>query len=43
MKTPEWCDAVSEQDGNNKFTRLPQHPCAFLRDSEAAKQAAGVV
>ena len=38
---PEWCDKVSTADGNNEFTRLPQHPCAFLRDPEAARIAAG--
>ena len=36
----EWCDHVSEADGNRAFTLLPQHPCAFLRNATAAALAA---
>lgn len=37
----EWCDRVSQADGNHGFTLLPQHPCAFLRNATAAALAAG--
>jgi hypothetical protein len=31
---------VSTTYGNRGFTRLPQHPCAFLRNATAADMAA---
>ncbi|PSC68599.1 glycosyltransferase family 77 [Micractinium conductrix] len=37
----DWCDKVSATDGNRKFTQLPQHPCAFLRNTTAAEVASG--
>ena len=40
LALPEWCDEVSATDGNSQFTKLPQHPCAFLRDAGAWEHAA---
>ncbi|KAL4437974.1 hypothetical protein ABPG77_004195 [Micractinium sp. CCAP 211/92] len=40
LELPDWCDKVSEKDGNREFTRLPQHPCAFMRNATAAALAA---
>lgn len=37
---PDWCDKVSTKHGNRDFTRLPQHPCAFMRNATAAALAA---
>jgi hypothetical protein len=41
LEVPPWCDQVGEKYGNLAFTRLPQHPCAFLRNATAAAVAAG--
>lgn len=40
MELPAWCDLVGKKHGNRDFTFLPQHPCAFLRNSTAADLAA---
>ena len=39
LQLPDWCDSVSTTDGNNQFSQLSQHPCAFLRDSAAWERA----
>ncbi len=40
LELPQWCDQVSKMHGNRDFTFLPQHPCAFMRNSTLAAQAA---
>lgn len=40
LTLPQWCDSVSDVEGNRAFTRLPQHPCAFMRNATAAALAA---
>ena len=40
LRLPEWCDRVSAKHGNQGFTRLRQHPCAFLRNASLAAEAA---
>ena len=40
LALPPWCDAVSGKHHNSHFARLPQHPCAFLRNATAAALAA---
>ena len=29
LLAPQWCNNVSETDGNRRFTKLPHHPCSF--------------
>jgi hypothetical protein len=36
LLVPAWCDKVSKEDGNDRFTKLAQHPCQFLRDPSTA-------
>ncbi|KAI3429416.1 hypothetical protein D9Q98_005511 [Chlorella vulgaris] len=36
LLVPAWCDKVSKEDGNHRFTKLAQHPCQFLRDPSTA-------
>ncbi|KAI3438688.1 hypothetical protein D9Q98_001108 [Chlorella vulgaris] len=40
LRLPEWCDRVSSQYGNANFTRLPQHPCAYMRNASLVAIAA---
>lgn len=40
LAVPPWCDLLSSEDGNDQWARLPQHPCAFLRNATAAALAA---
>lgn len=39
LEAPDWCDRVSSQHNNDKWARLPNHPCAFLRNATAAAAA----
>ncbi|KAL4426068.1 hypothetical protein ABPG77_007864 [Micractinium sp. CCAP 211/92] len=36
----DWCDRVSSKHGNNRFTKLPHHPCAFAPRPNATQPAA---
>lgn len=36
LELPEWCDKVTDEDGNRRFVSHPQHPCKFLRDPATA-------
>lgn len=40
LALPTWCGSVSDAHGNSGFTRLPQHPCAFLTNASMAAIAA---
>ncbi len=40
LRLPDWCDKVSKKHGNRDFTRLRQHPCAFLTNATLAAEAA---
>ena len=39
FELPPWCDDVSPKYGNADFVKFKNHPCTFLRDPQAWKDA----